>query len=69
MFSPQPLLNTTPSVSRAWVVGLKLAPDPARAYRRSHGAEHVFDLYGAGRTATSPKCRHGRPVSTEVEAT
>ena len=31
-FSPQPLLHTIPSVSRAWIVGLKLAPDPARAY-------------------------------------
>ena len=45
-FSQQPLLHTIPSVSRAWVVGLKLAPNPARAYRRSQGAEHAFDLGG-----------------------
>ena len=41
VFNPQPLLHTIPSVSRAWVVGLKLAPSPARAYRRSQGAEHA----------------------------
>ena len=37
-----------PSVSRAWVVGIKLAPNPARAYRRSQGVEHVYDLGGLG---------------------
>ena len=35
-FSPQQLRHTIPFVSRAWVVGLKLAPpNPARVYRKS----------------------------------
>ena len=45
---PRPLLRAIPSVSRAWVVGLKLAPSPARAYRRSQGVEHVYDPGGLG---------------------
>ena len=45
---PQPLRRAIPSVSRAWVVGLKLAPSPARAYRRSQGAEHALDLRSGG---------------------
>ena len=65
-FSPQPLLHTIPSVSRAWVVGLTLAPNPARAYRRSKGAEHTFDLGGwASRHFTEVPTR--RPASTELE--
>ena len=63
---PRPLLRAIPSVSRAWVVGLKLAPSPARAYRRSQGAEHAFDLGGwASRDFTEVPTR--RPASTEVE--
>ena len=65
-FSPQPLLHTTPSVSRAWVVGLKLAPNPASAYRWSQGAEHTFDLGGwASRHFTEVPT--WRPASTELE--
>ena len=67
-FSPQPLLHTIPSVSRAWiVVGLMLAaPSPARAYRRSQGVEHAFDLRGwASRDFTEAPTR--RPASTELE--
>ena len=45
---PRPLLRAIPSVSRAWVVGIKLAPNPARAYRRSQGVEHVYDPGGLG---------------------
>ena len=46
---PRPLLRAIiPSVSRAWVVGLKLAPSPARAYRRSQGVEHAYDPGGLG---------------------
>ena len=60
------LLHTIPSVSRAWVVGLKLAPKPARAYRRAQGAEHTFDLGGwASRHFTEVPTR--RPASTELE--
>ena len=45
---PRPLLRAIPSVSRAWVVGLKIAPSPARAYRGSQGVEHVYDPGGLG---------------------
>ena len=63
---PRPLLRAIPSVSRAWVVGLKLAPSPARAYRRSQGVEHAFDLGGwASRDFTEVPT--WRPASTEVE--
>ena len=65
-FSPQPLLHAIPSVPRAWVVGLKLAPNPARAYRRSQGAEHAFDLGGwASHHFTEVPTR--RPASIELE--
>ena len=60
------MLHTTPSLSRAWVVGLKLAPSPARAYRRSQGAEYAFDLGGwASRHFAGVPTR--RPASTELE--
>ena len=45
-FSPQQLPHTIPSVPRAWVVGLMLAPSPARAHRRSQGAEGAYDPGG-----------------------
>ena len=68
-FNPKPLLHTIPSVSRAWIVDLKLAPNPARAYRRSQGAERacsIFDLGGwASRHFTEVPTR--RPASTELE--
>ena len=55
-----------PPHPRAWVVGLKLAPSPARAYRRSQGAEHAYDPGGwASRDFTEVPTR--RPASTEVE--
>ena len=43
---PRPFPRAIPSVPRAWLVGLKLAPSPARAHQRSQGTEHALDLGG-----------------------
>ena len=68
----RPLLRAIPSVSRAWVVGLKLAPSPARVHsarvpKKVARRRTRLRSWGAGRAVTSPKCRPGdlpRPRSS-----
>ena len=68
---PQPLLRAIPSVSRAWVVGLKLKARAKSSARVPKVARRRTRLrpWGAGRAVTSPKCRPDdlpRPRSSQL---